>query len=448
MSAPSPSNVWTVTVRAGPSSSENLTSTLVSWARRRGLDPKFYHLTMESEGKVLIARGFDKAGLFDFLAYARTQSIPPLECSAPRPLESTAPSSPTVSAPPAPAAPAGPAPVPQKLSAAALQMALGAAQMLADRGTEVRLVEGWLTTILASPQLTVPQVILYLRLSTLPDADPVLLALAESETLRREGSELLGVPPDGIPARLAALRAPPAAAPAPPPAPAKKKKGKGTPEAPTVAPEAPLPPVDPAKLDVYSRQLATRAQHWAEVLARLRSALAAPGQRPKGVVEGAVFLDEEDGRVVWVIPHSTSPLIKALAEYAAESQRLLLEEERRRTADGTWASPARQATYAALETARRVTRMALRLGLEFRWVVMLSTFFAAGAEEPFGLPIGHQAPVSTQDGPRAAAGTPVVARFNVDPLDPFRGLVAPHGVALDLVRRREVPAPSGGPDRR
>lgn len=389
---------WMVHVISGPSSEDNLLTTLVSWSRHRGEDPHRYHLSMHDGGRTLYLKGFDRPTLKDFLRYAEYSSIPALETSPPQPMAAPPP----VVAPGPPIALGGGEPGadgqaphhPSSLSAASIQMVMGTAQILADRATDVRDSEHWVTTMLSVPEVKPEQVGLLLRLIGDPDLDTSGLALAESEMLRHEGSTLLKVPAPQIPQTLSAALNP----------------------AGGVASAKPVDAETQMRAKIFAKALDAHGQHWKDIGERLRQSRAKGQPELQGLIEGAVFINEEEANVQWVVPNSVSPVVKALTGYVLEAHRLLHDEmARQEQQSASWVTPSRRETFCALETARRATLMAARVGVEFRWVVLLSTSFAEGKEPSFGLPVGAippwEAPATPAAAPAAApaAGAPTAA---------------------------------------
>ncbi len=488
------SGSWSVPVLHGPSSSDNLVTTLVAWARHRGRDPRAFHLSMVNDGRTLLLKGFDAPSLKDFLRYAEYSSIPALECGRPTEVVEAAPKAPAATEPAAAAPRVEPEPEaaahPPTLSSSSIQMVIGTAQLLADRSTDVHRSESWVTSMLATPELRSQEVGLLLRMIGDADIDTHRLALAESEPLRREGENLLKVPCEMITETLRAWLGgeAPATAAAVAPTPKVAEGAEGGAEAmpvsadatgkkrvrkpgvgeDAVAEPAPSPPptIPPAPQDeetrlrvrIFARALDARAQRWTDVAERLRQRRSQGPPGLQGVLEGAVFINEEEGRVAWVVPHSNSALVKALVGYVHESHRVLREEsERRRPPNGSWVSPARQETFAALETARRSTQMAARLGVEFRWVILLSTGFNDGKEDGFGLPVGSRPPWEEAPLPptlpssttstrvsvkkKAAPPPPSLAKFSSSLDEPLESMLERAGVRVSLLRRA-APAPA------
>ncbi len=501
MPEPGAKGSWSVPVLHGPSSADNLLTTLVAWARRRNRDPRSYHLSMVNDGKTLLLKGFDLPSLKDFLRYAEYSSIPALECGKPMEIAPAPPqASPAPAAgdeglsevdqpgPPAGAGPAGSPPEPAApvhpptLSSSSIQMVIGTAQLLADRSTNVRAAEHWVTSLLATPDLKSEEVVLLLRLIGDPELDATRLALAESAPLRREGESLLKVSaesiPDALRSRLAsegssapgaarsAASGPPASSPAPAGDEGRSPDGGEGSRAPAEgrAPGAPSPALSPEALlraRIFAQGLEARAQRWRDIGERLQIGRRQGQPALESLLEGAVFINEEEGRVAWVVPHSNSALVKALVAYVHESHRLLREEaERRGNESGSWVSPRRRETLAALETARRSTLMALRVGVELRWVVLLSTGFNDGQEEGFGLPIGTRPPweeapptpvLAAPSSPsskvtvkkKVGGSASALARFASDLDAPLDAVLVQSGVEVSLLKRsRTAPKPS------
>lgn len=504
MPEPGAKGSWSVPVLHGPSSADNLLTTLVAWARRRNRDPRSYHLSMVNDGKTLLLKGFDLPSLKDFLRYAEYSSIPALECGKPTEIAAAAPPATPASAesgeglsevdqpgPPTASGPAAlaheaPAPVhPPTLSSSSIQMVIGTAQLLADRSTDVRAAEHWVTSLLATPDLKPEEVVLLLRLIGDPELDAIRLALAESPPLRREGENLLKVPAEAIPDALRSHLSPEGgsasgaarSAPAGPQTSSPLSTGNDAklPEggdgsrasAEGAAPSTPSPPLSPEAIlraRVFAQGLEARAQRWRDIGERLQIGRRQGQPALESLLEGAVFINEEEGRVAWVVPHSNSALVKALVAYVHESHRLLREEaERRGTESGSWVGPHRRETLAALETARRSTLMALRVGVELRWVVLLSTDFNDGQEEGFGLPLGARPPweeapptpvlaASSSSGSKVTVkkkiggSVPSLARFASDLDAPLDAVLAQSGVEVSLLKRsRTAPRPSSPP---
>jgi hypothetical protein len=458
---------WSLTVITGPSSEDNLLTTLVSWARHRGQDPHRFHLSMHDGGRTLYLRGFDPEALRDFLRYAEYSSIPALECTPPRPMATPPPNAIALGGEEV----AGPGPPtteeahhPSSLSAASIQMVMGAAQILADRATDVRSSEHWVAATLGVPEVKPEHVGLLLRLIGDPTLEPARLALAESEMLRREGSSLLKVPAGSI-LDVLALWLGPGGFLASSAAPAPSADGPKLP---------PRPPDQESllKAKVFAKALEAQAQHWKEVGQRVKTSQAQGHPGLQSLVEGAVFINEEEGNVQWVVPSVGSPVVKALTGYVEEAHRLLREEvSKKATEVSSWVTPPRRETFCALETARRATLVAGRLGVEFRWVILLSTAFAEGKEPSFGLPVGTRppwdapapsaapaapAPVTGPAGAvkrvtsgTAAAPAPAPSGFSRfsqgldSPLDPWLQRI---GVDVGLLKvRRKAPAPATAP---
>ncbi|MDE1820532.1 MAG: hypothetical protein KGJ23_09100 [Euryarchaeota archaeon] len=487
MAAPTGGTSWSVPVLHGPSSVDNLLTTLVAWARHRGRNPRSFYLSLENDGRTLMLRGFDLPLLKDFLRYAEYSSVPALECGRPTEIAAPSPASASLQEvvapgpPPAPTPSAAPTPTrPPTLSSSSIQMVLGTAQLLADRSTDVHSAEHWVTSILATPDLKPEEVGLLLRLMHEPEPEALRLALAENSTLRSQGEALMKVPCEQIPDTLQAwlgtpnpppsatpaTNAPPSSAPPSPPAaaadPGSKKKVRRTApvesaSVPTPPPQTPAPPPRPTdnevllRVQIFARGLEARAQHWREVASRLRASLAQGFPGLVSVLEGAVFINEEEPRVSWVVPHNNSAVVKTITGYVHESHQLLREEATRRaTESGSWVGEARRETYAALETARRSTQLALRLGVELRWVVLLSTDFNDGKEEGLGLPLGTRPPwegtpppptVPTLGSPSKTTlkkkvvplGPPALARFSSDMDAPLEAWLEKGGIKVGLL---------------
>ena len=322
-----PATDWVVAVHSGPSSSENLLATLVAWARRHGFDPKSFNLWLEHNGRVLVLQGFTPQLLSDFLAYARAQSYPPL-VSGPASQRFSSPS-------PVPAAPAAPPPLPPPPPPPADSSPLmqGVLQVLADRETSVRGVENWLMEVFGTLDIKESDVLWSLYLSSRREVSPALVALAATPSLRQEGSKMLGVTEEMLPKVLFGD---------------KEDKSK-TPD--------PAPAGDEevrAHLDTYRRVLESNAHHWENVLSRMRNQAAKEGQ-----MSAAVVVDELGGKVTWVFPRITSPVVRAVS---ASILHLF---------EGNPAKPEtpRKAVSDTLSAASRLTKP---LGLSLKWYVVFS----------------------------------------------------------------------------
>ncbi len=327
--ATSPVTDWVVSVHSGPSSLENLTATLVAWARRRALDPRGFQLWYEHDGRLLVLRGFTPHLLSDFLAYARSQTIPPLVYGPASQRVSTP--SPLPSPPPAPPPPAPPPPPPADAS----PLMHGVLQVLTDRETAVKPVENWLMEIFGTLDIKEADVLWSLYLSTQTDVLPSLVALAATPSLRMEGSKILGVPEELLPPIILASK-------------------DAQPEAPSAGGEAGGASESKVHLETYQRVLASNAHHWENVISRIRDHPVKEGQ-----MSAAVLLDESEGKVTWVFPRTASPVVRAVSAGV-----LHLYE-----GNGTGKSPPQKAVLDTVAVASRLTRS---LGLSIKWYLVFS----------------------------------------------------------------------------
>ncbi len=324
-----PATDWVVSIHSGPSSSDNLTAALVAWARRRGLEPRGFQIWYEHDGRILVLRGFSPHLLSDFLAYARSQTIPPL-VYGPASQRVSSPS-PVPTPPPAPVAPPPPPPPPADAS----PLMHGVLQVLTDRETQVKPVENWLMEIFGTLDIKEADVLWSLYLSTQSDIPPTLVALAATPSLRMEGSKMLGVPEELLPTIfLAAKQKPPA----------------------ELQPEADGGTSSDARihLDTYQRVLDSNAHHWESVIARIRDHPVKEGQ-----MSAAVLLDESEGKVTWVFPRTASPVVRAVS-----ASILHLFE-----GNGAGKGPPRKAVTDTVAVASRLTRS---LGLSIKWYMVFS----------------------------------------------------------------------------
>lgn len=367
---------WVVAVYSGPSSTEVLLPTLVGWARRFNLDPRKFNLWFDNGGKTLVLHGFTGQMLSDFIAYARSQCYPPLVCGPPSQRVATQTMSPEP--PPLPSAP--PPPPPPADSSPLMQ---GVLQVLTDRETAVKPIENRLMEIFGTLNLNESEVLWSLYLSTNKEVKPALVALASSPSLRAEGVKMLSVPEDKLPVVLF---------PSKPEKPEKKAPTKQGPEGEEEAAEL------MARIETYKRVLDANATHWGQVLERMQTSTV-----KEGSMSAAVVVDEGEGKVTWVFPRATSPVVKAITACV-----LHLHES-------AFSAGEKATLKEVRDTVIRASRLAKSLGLSLRWYMVAS---------------GRVADIPEISGEASTSDTSYL-----------NGLLAHYGGATWILAKPEPPAP-------
>jgi hypothetical protein len=207
----------------------------------------------------------------------------------------------------------------------------GVLQILTERETDVYAVENRLMDVFGTTDIKEANIMWATLLAGKADINPLLLALATTPSLRQEGSKLLGVPESEVAARLI------------PPGPS-GKKGLTIPE--VQSNDLRL------KFETYKRAVESVANYWSGVLTRLNK------QSPQvGKMSAAVLVEEADGKVTWIFPRATSPVVRALSSCVLHAY----------AASGEGPGHARQRAIAGGAFA---SKLAAVIGVALRWYVI------------------------------------------------------------------------------
>jgi hypothetical protein len=163
----------------------------------------------------------------------------------------------------------------------------GVLQILTERETEVYAVENRLMDVFGTTDIKESSVLWAALLAGKKNVDPTLLALATTPSLREEGCKLFGVPENEL-------------------------VKKFFPAGPAANKEIAIPEDASADLrlrfDAYKRALDGVKSYWEGVLFRLNKPSTQEGR-----MSAAVLIEGSDGKVTWVFPRATSPVVRALS---------------------------------------------------------------------------------------------------------------------------------------
>jgi hypothetical protein len=209
----------------------------------------------------------------------------------------------------------------------------GVLQILTERETEVYAVENRLMDVFGTTDIKESNVLWAALLSGRKNVNPSLLALATTPSLREEGSKLFGVPESELAAKLF-------------PKDPSGKREIAIPE--NASNELRL------KFDAYNRALEGVKSYWEGVMFRLNKQSTQEGR-----MSAAVLIEGTDGKVTWVFPRATSPVVRALSSCVLHAYGAPTGAQ----------TSSRQRAVAGVAFA---SKLATLIGVSLRWYVITS----------------------------------------------------------------------------